>query len=116
MGRSDITEEQFQKCVQYLDKNGNGVITKNNFIEYVPYLYEVDFNPPVVKTNKKNLPKLDTSDPANIFVKVKKIGKGSFGQVFEAIDTRTNNVFFLSFFQFEKMFKNHKSINLNHKS
>jgi len=70
------------------------VITKDTFVEFVPYLYEVDFNPPppVQRPKKQNAPSYDPKDPSTFFVKVKKVGKGAYGQVFKAIDTRSNQV------------------------
>jgi len=92
-----------------LDKYSTGIIKRESFVEVVPYLYEVDFNPPLTKQKQKLVPKLSLSDPADIFVKVKKVGKGSFGQVFQAIDNRTNQVLFhFSFFIFHVNNNHHK--------
>jgi hypothetical protein len=71
-------------------------------VEAVPYLYEVDFNPPapVPRPKKQQNVAYDPKDPSTFFVKVKKIGKGAYGLVFKAIDIRSNQVFFPFSFPF----------------
>ena len=98
LGKTGIADEQFQRCFDLVDKAGTGIISKHNFVQFVPQLYELDFDPPVVvkseKPGKKQQadPAIDPKDPSTFFVKVKKIGKGSYGQVFKAIDVRTQQV------------------------
>lgn len=81
-----------------LNRDGNGRVTRDLFVSVVPSLYEVDFMPTDAMMPKKAAPAgaaarlraTSDGDPATLFRRVRKIGKGSYGLVYQAIDTRTN--------------------------
>ena len=41
LGRADLLPEQLERCFVVVDRDDDGRVTKEDFIKYVPHLYDV---------------------------------------------------------------------------